>query len=77
MCRLSGGESHIYGSGAHGVLQKEDHGRVGKDGWSGEGGTEVQRSRGGVPVEMTNKRKVYEDQREQPEKKNRSEQEEP
>jgi hypothetical protein len=41
---------------------------------SGGGGAEVQRSRGGVPVEITNKRKADEDQQEQPEKKNRSEQ---
>ncbi len=43
---------------------------------SGGGGAEVQRSRGGVPLEITNKRKVDEDEREQPEKKSKNEQEE-
>ncbi len=40
------------------------------------GGVEVQRSRGGVLLDLASKRKASEDQREQPEKTNKSEQEE-
>ncbi len=43
---------------------------------SGGGSEEVQRSRGGVPREPTNKRKACEDQEEESEKKNTNEQEE-
>jgi hypothetical protein len=43
---------------------------------SGGGGEEVQRGRGGVSLEPTNKRMASEDQREQPEKKSKNEQEE-
>ena len=43
---------------------------------SGGGGAEVQRSRGGVPLEITNKRRADEDQQEQPEKKGKNEKEE-